>query len=262
MSSRDGVDFPPVASNGLPDEAKLGGQAKPGGRTHQVLSALAAHPEGLTARGIAEYFGEKPTATRLSRYRSTLGHRQATGDTMKTGTAYGPQGAQNAISRITSSGRDLLARIGPPLPMLASTVIARYDAGESTPEIGRSYGVAAARVNELLKREGIRLRPRSEAIRLAAEKRADAVQLPASTVTACYAAGGSPSEIGKRYGVAAAQVRELLKREGIQLRSRAERARQARLALVNSCATSTAGTATGRAQGLSPGDERPRQGKS
>jgi hypothetical protein len=84
----------------------------------------------------------------------------------------------------------------------------RYEAGETTQQVGNRYGISKSRVTSLLREQGITIRRQGlndEHIREAAT---------------LYADGRSLAWLGARYGISHTTVASALRRQGIQLRSR------------------------------------------
>jgi hypothetical protein len=83
----------------------------------------------------------------------------------------------------------------------------RYEGGETTQQIGVSYGVSKTRVARTLREQGVPLRRQG----LTNEQASEAADLYAGKSLACLAA---------RYAVSPMTVSRALRRQGIQLRSR------------------------------------------
>jgi hypothetical protein len=84
----------------------------------------------------------------------------------------------------------------------------RYEGGETTQQIGVSYGVSKTRVARTLREQGVPLRRQG----LTNEQASEAADL--------YAAGKSLACLAARYAVSPMTVSRALRRQGIQLRSR------------------------------------------
>jgi hypothetical protein len=87
-------------------------------------------------------------------------------------------------------------------------IVQRYEAGETTQQIGNRYGVSKTRVATVLRERGITLRRQG----LTDEQVAEAVTL--------YSAGKSLAWLGARCGVSHTTVAAALRRQGVQLRTR------------------------------------------
>ena len=84
----------------------------------------------------------------------------------------------------------------------------RYNAGETTEQIGAHYGISKTRVALVLREQGVAIRRQG----LTGERLTEAAEL--------YAAGRSLAWLGARYGVSHTTVAAALRRLGVQLRPR------------------------------------------
>jgi transcriptional regulator of aromatic amino acid metabolism len=87
-------------------------------------------------------------------------------------------------------------------------ITTRYEAGETTQQVGNRYGISKTRVATILREQGITIRRQGltdEQVREAAE---------------FYAAGKSHAWLGARFGVSHTTVRAAFQQKGIQIRPR------------------------------------------
>jgi hypothetical protein len=87
-------------------------------------------------------------------------------------------------------------------------IAARYEAGETTQQIGNRYGISKSRVTTILREQGIAIRRQG----LNEERISEAATL--------YAAGRSLAWLGARYGISHTTVAAALRRQGMHLRPR------------------------------------------
>jgi hypothetical protein len=87
-------------------------------------------------------------------------------------------------------------------------IVARYEAGETTQQVGTRYGVSKTRVAAVLREQGVTIR------------RQGLNHEQVDEAAARYAAGRSLAWLGARYGVSHTTVATALRRQGIQLRRR------------------------------------------
>lgn len=87
-------------------------------------------------------------------------------------------------------------------------ITARYEAGETTQQIGIRYGISKTRVSDVLRDHGITIRRQG----LTTEQVTEAAAL--------YATGQSLAPIGARFGVSHTTVAAALRDRGVQLRPR------------------------------------------
>jgi hypothetical protein len=87
-------------------------------------------------------------------------------------------------------------------------IVHRYEASETTQQIGNRYGISKTRVATVLRNQGITIRRHGLAVDQLTE------------ATTLYATGRSLAWLGIRYGVSHTTVATALRRHGIQLRSR------------------------------------------
>ena len=110
-----------------------------------------------------------------------------------------PLSARDA--RKTRSKRFLTARN-------IADITRRYEAGETTRQIGNCYGISKMRVATVLRQEGITLR------------RQGLNDEQVNEAAALYAAGKSLAWLGARFGVSHTTIAIALRQQGIQLRPR------------------------------------------
>jgi transcriptional regulator of aromatic amino acid metabolism len=87
-------------------------------------------------------------------------------------------------------------------------IVARYEAGETTQQVGTRYGISKTRVATVLREQGITIRRQG----LTTEQVTEAM--------AVYAAGRSLAWLGARFDVSHTTVAVAIKQHGIQLRPR------------------------------------------
>jgi hypothetical protein len=87
-------------------------------------------------------------------------------------------------------------------------VVHRYEAGETTQQIGNRYGISKTRVASILREQGINIR------------RQGVNDEQVSEATTLYNAGNSLAWLGSRYGVSHTTIAAAFRRQGIQLRPR------------------------------------------
>jgi hypothetical protein len=87
-------------------------------------------------------------------------------------------------------------------------IVQRYEAGETTQQVGNRYGISKTRAATILREQGVTIRR----LGLHAEDVMEAATL--------YAAGKSLAWLGARYGVSHTTVATALRRQGFQLRPR------------------------------------------
>lgn len=87
-------------------------------------------------------------------------------------------------------------------------IAARYQAGESTQQIGSHYGISKTRVATVLREQGVTLRRQG----LTDEQVREAARL--------YLAGQSLANLGAHFDVSHATIANVLHRQGVQLRPR------------------------------------------
>ena len=87
-------------------------------------------------------------------------------------------------------------------------IVARYQVGETTQEIGTHYGISKTRVATVLREQGVTIRRQG----LTAEQAREAAEL--------YVAGKSLSWLGARFGVSHTTIAAVLRQQGVQLRPR------------------------------------------
>jgi len=87
-------------------------------------------------------------------------------------------------------------------------IVDRYQAGETTQQIGTRYGISKTRVATVLREQGITIR------------RQGLTDGQAREATELYAAGKSLAWIGTRFGVSHTTIATELRKQGVQLRPR------------------------------------------
>ena len=87
-------------------------------------------------------------------------------------------------------------------------IMARYEAGETTQEIGSRYGISKTRVATVLREQGIAIRRQG----LTDEQVREAATL--------YAAGRSLARLGIRFGVSHTTVAAALRQQSVHFRTR------------------------------------------
>lgn len=96
-------------------------------------------------------------------------------------------------------------------PQLRDQLIARYQAGESTVQLGRAFDCTAKQVNAILRRAGVTLRPQANVGKpISDTDRTD--------ITTAYAAGEPAIAIARRYGVKKDRIRDILEAAGLDIR--------------------------------------------
>jgi hypothetical protein len=87
-------------------------------------------------------------------------------------------------------------------------IVQRYEAGETTHQVGKRYGISKTRVATVLRDQGVTIRRQG----LNDEQIAEAGKL--------YAVGYSLAWLGTRFGVSHTTIATALRRQAIQLRPR------------------------------------------
>jgi AraC-like DNA-binding protein len=95
------------------------------------------------------------------------------------------------------------------VPTDIDDIVHRYDAGETTEQIGANYGISKTRVARVLREQGVTIRRQG----LTEGRLTEAADL--------YAAGRSLAWLGARYGISPTTVAAALRRQRMQLRTRA-----------------------------------------
>jgi hypothetical protein len=95
------------------------------------------------------------------------------------------------------------------VPTDIDDIVHRYDASETTEQIGANYGISKTRVARVLREQGVTIRRQG----LTEGRLTEAADL--------YAAGRSLAWLGARYGISHTTVAAALRRQGVQLRPRA-----------------------------------------
>jgi Helix-turn-helix domain len=93
-------------------------------------------------------------------------------------------------------------------PADVTSIVARYEAGETTQQVSTHYGISKTRVATVLRDQGIIIRRQG----LNDEQVFEAAHL--------YAAGKSLAWLGARYGVSHTTIATALRRQGLPLRRR------------------------------------------
>jgi hypothetical protein len=93
-------------------------------------------------------------------------------------------------------------------PQNIADIVVRYQAGETTRQIGSRYGISKTRVATVLREQGVAIRRQG----LTAEQASEAAKL--------YVGGKSLAWIGTRFEVSPTTIAATLRRQGIQLRPR------------------------------------------
>jgi transcriptional regulator of aromatic amino acid metabolism len=83
-----------------------------------------------------------------------------------------------------------------------------YQAGETTQQIGTSYGISKTRVATILRKQGITIR------------RQGLTDEQAREAAALYATGKSLAWLGTRFGVSHTTIAAVLRQQGVELRPR------------------------------------------
>jgi transcriptional regulator of aromatic amino acid metabolism len=86
--------------------------------------------------------------------------------------------------------------------------VARYQAGETTQQVGTRYGISKTRVATILREQGVTVRRQG----LTDEQVTEAATL--------YVSGKSLAWLGTRFGVSHTTVAVVLRHRGVQLRPR------------------------------------------
>ena len=100
-------------------------------------------------------------------------------------------------------------------PAAEPEVCRRYLAGENTVQLGNAFGVNNPTIGRILKRNGVKVRSQSEAQRAldtAAEQE----------ICRRYLAGENTVQLGNAFGVDNATIGNILKRNGVKVRSKSE----------------------------------------
>jgi hypothetical protein len=87
-------------------------------------------------------------------------------------------------------------------------IVHRYEAGETTQQVGTHYGISKTRVATILREQGITIRRQG----LNDEQVREAATL--------YATGKSLAWLGTRFGVAHTTIATVFRHEGVELRPR------------------------------------------
>jgi hypothetical protein len=87
-------------------------------------------------------------------------------------------------------------------------IVARYESGETTQQVGRRYSISKTRIATVLREQGISIRRQG----LTTEQAVEAATL--------YAAGHSLAWLGLRYDVSHITIATALRRRSVQLRPR------------------------------------------
>lgn len=137
-------------------------------------------------------------------------------------------GRNSNLRFVKAQWRDLQERIAtsPPRPHLSgqdiqkhrskrflsptdiTDVVRRYEAGETTQQIGTHFGISKVRVAAILREQGVTIRRQGLTVDQARE------------VATLYTAGASLASIGARFNVSHTAVAAELRKQGVQLRGR------------------------------------------
>jgi uncharacterized protein (DUF433 family) len=93
-------------------------------------------------------------------------------------------------------------------PQDVTDIVARYQAGETSQQIGTHYGISKTRVATVLREQGIAIRRQG----LNDDQAREAAEL--------YAAGHSLAGLGVRFGVSHTTIAAVLRQQGVQIRPR------------------------------------------
>jgi Helix-turn-helix domain len=93
-------------------------------------------------------------------------------------------------------------------PQDTADIVVRYQAGETTQQIGTHYGISKTRVAAVLRGQGVIIRRQG----LNDQQVREAAKL--------YVAGNSLAQIGARFGVSHTTIAAVLRQQGVQLRPR------------------------------------------
>ena len=137
-------------------------------------------------------------------------------------------GRNSNLAHLSNKWSDLRIRIGESLPRQTllyqdkpkirskrflrpedtADIVARYEAGETTQQIGTRYGISKTRVATVLREQGITIRRQG----LTEGQARDAATL--------YVSGKSLASLGTRFGVSHTTIAAVLRQQGVQLRPR------------------------------------------
>jgi transcriptional regulator of aromatic amino acid metabolism len=93
-------------------------------------------------------------------------------------------------------------------PQDITDIVARYQAGETTQQVGSRYGISKTRVAIVLREHGVTIRRQG----LSDEQAREAAKL--------YASGKSLAWLGTRFGVSHTTIAVALRQQAVQLRAR------------------------------------------
>jgi len=93
-------------------------------------------------------------------------------------------------------------------PQDIAYIVVRYQAGETTQQIGTHYGISKTRVATILREQGVTLR------------RQGINDDQATEAATLYASGKSLAWLGTRFGVSHTTIAAVLRQQGVQLRPR------------------------------------------
>ncbi len=193
----------------------------------KVLAELAAHPDGLISRQLAELHGQDTGQPVMSRYGAALRVLRDAGYAAAAGTApSGPRNTPAVVHRITGAGRRHLAAAGAPRPEpparqypqypWEADAERRYLAGEQPGALVRDYGVRYEAVRRVLERRGVQIR--------------DPVPRPhrhprpgwAAEAARRYRSGETRMSLCAAYKVSDSEMTRILQGEGVVLRTKGE----------------------------------------
>jgi DNA invertase Pin-like site-specific DNA recombinase len=137
-------------------------------------------------------------------------------------------GRNSNLAHLSNKWSDLRERIGKSLPRTSllyqdkpkirskrfltpqdtTDIVSRYQAGDTTQQVGTHYGISKTRVASVLREQGVIIRRQG----LTSDQVREAATL--------YATGKSLAWIGYRFGVSHTTIAAAFRRQGIQLRPR------------------------------------------
>ncbi len=164
--------------------------------------------QGLATRFVSAAIPDAQQADVVTRYLEGE-------NTVQLGRAYGlhPSTISNILRRQGVATRSLSeAQGGIPVAQHAE-VVRRYLEGESTTQLGKSYGVSSGTIVRVIRRRGVATRSISEA-----KGGIPAVQY--AEVIRRYLEGENTYQLGMVFGLSARTIGYILKRQGIPIRSR------------------------------------------
>lgn len=126
------------------------------------------------------------------------------------------QGVQRRPGRVTAKRTD------PESEARDGEIVELYGEGVSTVTLSKRYGLATSAVRSILLRNGVTLRSRSEAAHSSQPSLPQIPDsaLPSERITAEYESGASVASLAKTYGVSDVTILGLLRRHGVELRTK------------------------------------------